>query len=614
MAGEDPVIVAPPPLDDNEAARLRRRRQREEEEMERLLLAQEQNGHDDDEINEQHQDDDAEPLVNEEEEPLMRAQATSPTCPRLSYTQTSFVAAFCLLYYALRTRQQWYLALVYLTSSKWAYIVFGNALIALCVSTFRIFTKWFLQGLRLAEAEGLGDFFRWNVTETCLALTMFRGELQVDTFLVFLLLILAKCMHWVAEMREQYLRMTQDAVVSIQDHGTLLKGWPRIPWEHLRLYLLLNILIVLDIIAVAHCGYSISQNGPSVDILFGFEAAILLVTAMSCAVLWNLHVMDGLLHYLHDSSAAPAYQSWLHAWKDHKATLIFAVELQAQGAKFLFYVTFFAIVLTYYGLPINLFREVYVSFQNLRSRLLAFAKYRKLMASMDRFESLQTEEELEEAGKVCIICRDEMTLASCRRLPGCGHVFHKSCLREWLVQQQTCPTCRGDITAMEERQRQQQRAAQEAEARQQVEQQAEPPQDQDGVAAATPVAAAQRTTPTTTRTEAASVARLEEEARATVATTPGTKKTVSIQEPPVVFPCLYRVKAEWGAHVWNEQGTVDRTVSLGVAILCTKLQWKSFDGRSGMMLRMPDGWVKEDEVERLHSVRLPLAPPSNRGD
>ena len=35
------------------------------------------------------------------------------------------------------------------------------------------------------------------------------------------------------------------------------------------------------------------------------------------------------------------------------------------------------------------------------------------------------------------------------KLPGCGHAFHKHCLRDWLVQQQTCPTCRSDIAANE---------------------------------------------------------------------------------------------------------------------------------------------------------------------
>ena len=53
-----------------------------------------------------------------------------------------------------------------------------------------------------------------------------------------------------------------------------------------------------------------------------------------------------------------------------------------------------------------------------------------------------TEDEIREAGGICIICRDDMSEG--RRLP-CGHVFHFACLRLWLQQQQSCPTCRQDI-------------------------------------------------------------------------------------------------------------------------------------------------------------------------
>ena len=104
-------------------------------------------------------------------------------------------------------------------------------------------------------------------------------------------------------------------------------------------------------------------------------------------------------------------------------------------------------------MPINIFREVYVSFQQLRRRLIAFNTYRRLTHNMDkRFESIKDEEELDRLGHTCIICRDQMDLSGgCKKLPGCGHAFHAHCLREWLVQQQTCPTCRADISANEAR-------------------------------------------------------------------------------------------------------------------------------------------------------------------
>mmetsp|Transcript_18949 Transcript_18949/g.43970 ORF Transcript_18949/g.43970 Transcript_18949/m.43970 type:complete len:566 (-) Transcript_18949:454-2151(-) len=369
-----------------------------------------------------------------------------------TYIRLSCLAAVFLVYYAYRSRQQWYLALVFLSSCKYAYVILGNAYIAVLIWMFRVTTGSFLDGLRVNEAEGLGDYFRWHITETCLALTIFRSELNVKTFMLFLFLVFSKCLHHVVDAREAHLRMTEEVVVANPS-----SGWPSLRYPHVKIFVLINILQVLDVISMVLCGQDIMNHGPSVAILFAFENAIMLTSVVSNALLWNLHLMDGILHYLHEASdASSVTYRWIYPWKDHKPTLMFVVELQAQAAKFIFYTTFFAIVFTYYGLPINLIREVYVSFMQLKSRVVAFKKYRKLMACMNRFES-PTEEELEKE-RICIICREEMTVETAKKLPGCGHIFRKSCLREWLVQQQTCPTCRGDISVMEARQRQQEQS------------------------------------------------------------------------------------------------------------------------------------------------------------
>jgi E3 ubiquitin-protein ligase synoviolin len=418
------------------------RRQRErEEEMERMLLAQEQ---DQEETRNPPQEEEP-PLPELNEQPILQEASHSP--PKVSYRQASFMAAAALIFHAFRSREQYYLAAVYLSSSKWAYVILGNALIALLAALFDGFTAVFLSGLRLQEAEGLQDYFRWNVTETCIALTMFRAELSLSTAIEFLILILVKCLHQVAMMREQLLRVTEDAVVPWSDHG-LLARIPVIRRGHAKLFIFLLLLQLLDLWVVQRAVTILIQKGPSVNILFAFEAAISLVSAWSHLLLWSLHVLDGLLHYGHDQLQSIVFRHILHPWREYKATLTFAVELQAQAIQFLFYLTFFSIVLTYYGMPINLFREVYVSFSALRERLNAFFKYRRLMANMNRFAAA-SDEELDEQGSVCIICRDEMTVRDCKRLPGCRHIFHKSCLREWLVQQQSCPTCRTDISTMQ---------------------------------------------------------------------------------------------------------------------------------------------------------------------
>jgi E3 ubiquitin-protein ligase synoviolin len=398
-----------------------------EEAMEQMLLAQEEEDaeeqqrqgmvdglHDNDEAEDEFGDNELLNQNNVDNDLHIHNQHSKGKS--ISYVKASFLAAFALVYYAFRSRQQWYLALVFLSSSKWAYIILGNALIAFLVGLFQLFTGVFLNGLRLAEAEGLSDFFRWNVTETCLALTIFRSELTVKTGILFLMLVMSKCVHWVADMREGHLRMTEEAVVTQPN-----SSWPALRWTHVKLLLCLYFLQLIDILAVMQCGYHVVQHGPSVSILFAFEATIMLTSVVSNVLLWHLHLLDGILHFIHEhTDASWVVHRWIHPWKDHKATLVFAVEVQAQAAKFSFYVAFFAIVMTYYGLPINLIREVYVSFQSMKQRFVAFHKYRQLMANMNRFHSPKAEELQEE--HTCIICRDEMTVESSKRLPGCGHM------------------------------------------------------------------------------------------------------------------------------------------------------------------------------------------------
>ena len=204
-------------------------------------------------------------------------------------------------------------------------------------------------------------------------------------------------------------------------HHVKTKAWyrrvPHLRLTHIRYYLLVEILLMLDILAVAHCALSVATHGPSVDILFGFEAAILLVSGLSSLGMYNLHIIDGIMGVLHhfaegehhyvpvggmadepegennngipsqeasagegDGASANAdgtqhqeggntavataegarpsatrsktfakklVERLANPWRDRRATLSFAIELQAQAAKFLFYVVFFAIVFTY---------------------------------------------------------------------------------------------------------------------------------------------------------------------------------------------------------------------------------------------------------------------------
>ncbi|XP_030456267.2 RING-H2 finger protein ATL56-like [Syzygium oleosum] len=48
----------------------------------------------------------------------------------------------------------------------------------------------------------------------------------------------------------------------------------------------------------------------------------------------------------------------------------------------------------------------------------------------------------------CAVCLDEFSQGQwCRKLVGCGHVFHRSCVDTWLVKVAACPVCRSQVRA-----------------------------------------------------------------------------------------------------------------------------------------------------------------------
>jgi hypothetical protein len=50
------------------------------------------------------------------------------------------------------------------------------------------------------------------------------------------------------------------------------------------------------------------------------------------------------------------------------------------------------------------------------------------------------------AGTNCVVCQDSIQVSDvCRRLNGCRHIFHKTCIDQWFQTNVHCPTCRHDI-------------------------------------------------------------------------------------------------------------------------------------------------------------------------
>eukprot|EP00467_Chlorarachnion_reptans_P009329 CAMPEP_0114507480 /NCGR_PEP_ID=MMETSP0109-20121206/12037_1 /TAXON_ID=29199 /ORGANISM="Chlorarachnion reptans, Strain CCCM449" /LENGTH=460 /DNA_ID=CAMNT_0001686245 /DNA_START=599 /DNA_END=1981 /DNA_ORIENTATION=- len=123
----------------------------------------------------------------------------------------------------------------------------------------------------------------------------------------------------------------------------------------------------------------------------------------------------------------------------HKHVWMFYLDFTADLLRLFLLLTFFMIICAYYGLPIHLIREVWVTFYGLRERIVKFIRYRRLLRVLDHFPAASEEER---ADIHCTICLDSMHSAV--KLP-CSHVFHKHCLYTWLFNSQRCPNCVREI-------------------------------------------------------------------------------------------------------------------------------------------------------------------------
>ena len=45
----------------------------------------------------------------------------------------------------------------------------------------------------------------------------------------------------------------------------------------------------------------------------------------------------------------------------------------------------------------------------------------------------------------CPVCLSDLAVGESGRMLRCKHLFHKSCIDEWLVVNATCPTCRAPV-------------------------------------------------------------------------------------------------------------------------------------------------------------------------
>lgn len=358
----------------------------------------------------------------------------------LLYALVSSVAVITTIANALKRHSNFYSLTIYLSKSNRSVLILANFGLLFALLCGRAAQCIFFGALRPQEIERLYDRLWFFVTESLLAFTIFRDDFDIPFVLMFGFLLFIKSFHWLASDRIEWMDQ---------------RPYPGPPTQfHIRMGSLMFLLWFIDISMFAFAVESTAKNGVSGVMMFASEYAILMASALNITAKYIICVADLRRARQRGGENAPPWQN--------KSMWVFYVELVTDFLKLTTYLVFFTLIVAFYGLPLNIIRDVYLTGKSFISRLRALFRYRAATRNMEeRYPDATEQEMLVLTDRTCIICREEMLIhgnsgedgssashdgpnTTPKKLP-CGHIFHFYCLRSWLERQQSCPTCRRSV-------------------------------------------------------------------------------------------------------------------------------------------------------------------------
>ncbi|CZS90170.1 related to E3 ubiquitin-protein ligase hrd-1 precursor [Rhynchosporium agropyri] len=417
------------------------------------------------------------------------------------YAGASTALAGGVVLSALNQRANFYSACVYISQNNLCLFILIN-LIGLVYGSFMYGLQRLCYGpLRPIETEQLYEKSWFAITETCLAMTIFREEVGAWFLVMFTALLTGKVWGWIGDGRVEILEQQPPAN-------------PRL--FHYRLSISLGMSVIYDLLLMRYTINTVIQQArPNMMVMFLFEFAVLTTTSIATALRYVIsrieervtkqqtqerlierrrEVRESRAEMIQqrEATTAAAVQAGqvpqepteplpeeddvdemdieIPGW-EAKGHWVLTLDLITDFFKLGIYVSFFVILLMFYGLPIHIMRDLFLTARSFFKRLSTFVKYRQATQDMNARYEDATVEDIERED-TCIICREEMRPWSVtnpvvppaapgqapparpattvnertrpKKLP-CGHILHLGCLKSWLERQQVCPTCRRPV-------------------------------------------------------------------------------------------------------------------------------------------------------------------------
>ncbi|KIV99854.1 uncharacterized protein PV09_08522 [Verruconis gallopava] len=401
-----------------------------------------------------------------------------------AYVAGSVTLATGVITYAALERPNFYSAAVYLSQSNACLMILCNMALVLAGSIIYALQQLLFGPLRPLETEQLWERGWFAMMEWVFAMSTFRDEFGVWFLSMFLSLFTGKVWGWIAEGRVEQLEQQAPNDTRLF-HGRLVAS--------LAVYVLFAVQMfkyAVDIVLV--------EARPGMTIMFVFEFAILCISAWTTCLRYVIWVQEQRTIRAQINMAVEARKAEIRKQRkeaeeklqanpeaedapnlddlpkeddvdeneieapgwESKRGWVFALDIISDLLKLVAYMAFFTILTVFYGIPIYIIRDLYMTMRSFTKRVTDYLRFQAATRDMDTRYPNATAQDLA-ADSTCIVCREEMRPADTaapegafghamhqkqkpKKLP-CGHILHFGCLSSWLERQQACPICRRSV-------------------------------------------------------------------------------------------------------------------------------------------------------------------------
>jgi len=330
--------------------------------------------------------------------------------------------------------------LILVLGSRVSAISLCNCAVALFIGCAWLVKAGFLGPLSLMEAQRLGELmFNYVLFKIVLMSAILEPEL----------IELTLWMTWFATVG--FLKMFTGLAKGRFEHLISSPTPNRV--AHLRTVTLLSSLLVLDGLWGYVCLSIFSSAGLSEMFLLMFEIVVVAIDIVQALIRYAVHMLE--LYQQQQQLRAISRgipESEVFKWEG-RGTFLYHLDFVTELCILTFTWFHYCQVFWLHGVGFQLTDAILVLHikaltGSIFRKIRTYCRYRAATRSLQNTLPDATPEELERYEDECAICKEPMSHG--KKL-SCGHIFHLTCLRQWLEQSTSesykCPMCRAPLVS-----------------------------------------------------------------------------------------------------------------------------------------------------------------------